>query len=223
MRRALLAIIACACAWGAWAQAPDVAARCFELAPPSVLPMLDKNTRLDMIDYFQAGSDRESANALDGPARITAMERNLIAFEGGTGLRCQMLVIDEYRADKSTGEEVPDYVIGIIETLDTPIPDSKIAFYDSKWQPLGSTFAPPRLADWLATRNKDEIEMAKRALPFITVEYSFDPHTLALTATPTISRYFAPGDADAAAALALLRPSIAYRWDARKKKYAMIK
>lgn len=220
-----LALAACIGALAALARdpGPDVAARCFEQAPTSVLPLISKNTRLDMIDYFRAGSDRQSANQLDGPARITALERNLIAFEAGSGLRCQMLVIDNYRFDKSAGEWVPIYVIGLIETLDTPIPDSKITFYDSKWQPIKGAFTPPRLADWLTTRNKDEIEMVKRTLPFITVEYAFDPQTLAVIATPTISRYFVADDAEAAKALALLRPAITYRWDDRKQKFVMTK
>lgn len=234
-----LAIIACACVWAvsARAQAPltpeaqaqladmakNVAAHCFEQAPQSVLPMLSKNTRLDMIDYFEAGSDRPSATELDGDAFITDMGRTFVNFDCGEGVHCQMFVIDNYDIDRATGTLSPDYVIGLIETLDTPIPDSRAQFFNSKWDERKGVFAPPSLSDWMASKSKQDIELVKNALPFVTAEYSFDPATLTITATLTISRYFSPSDALAARALSLLKQSIAYGWDYKKMKFVMKK
>ena len=46
------------------------AAEAFASAPQSVFPLLDKNARLDMIDYFNSGSSTSSRNKLDGTSRI---------------------------------------------------------------------------------------------------------------------------------------------------------
>lgn len=207
-----IAIIAlAACALGVWGADRGIAARCFEQAPDQVLPMLSTNTRLDMLDYFEAGSDRPSPNSLGGDARITAADSAFMAFDAGTGEHWQMLVLEDAKG--------PSHIIGMIETLDTPIPDSHAAFYNSRWEKLGGVFTPPVLADWVASGSKADVEAVAAALPFITAEYTFDPSTLTLTATPTIARYFVSSDWQAAEALALLRPSIVYQWDARKLRY----
>lgn len=199
-----------------WQKSP--AKHCFVQAPSEVIPLLSKNTRLDMVDYFEAGSDRASANELDGPARITALHPALVEYDYGNGMRCQLLAIEEY-----CDTMVANYVIGLVETLDTPIPDSKITFYDSSWNVLKGVFTPPRLADWLVSKSKEDRELAERVLPFITVVYTFDPSTLALTATPTISQRFDPASDEARTALSLLKPGITYRWDHAKKRYIMTK
>lgn len=219
----LPAILASALLCAGAALAADPAELCFTQAPAEVMPLLSKNTRLDMVDYFRAGSDRESVNGLGGPARITAMEPGCVSYLCGSGLRCQMMVIEQMRIDKATRDTVPNFVIAIAETIDTPIPDSKITVYDSKWRVSKGAFTPPRLADWIASGTKADLERAKSLLPFMTVDYVLDPQSMSVTATPTIARYFAASDAEAASVLALLKKSITYRWDPAKKKFAMTK
>ncbi len=45
----------------------------FAEAPQSVFPLLDHDTKLDMIDYFEGGMSTASKNAMEGKSRITAM------------------------------------------------------------------------------------------------------------------------------------------------------
>ena len=63
-------------AGGAFAQL--TASRAFAEAPQSVFPLLDHNTRLDMIDYFNSGMTTASKNNMDGKSRITALTPNKV-------------------------------------------------------------------------------------------------------------------------------------------------
>ncbi|MDE6263731.1 MAG: DUF3256 family protein, partial [Paramuribaculum sp.] len=49
------------------------ASKAFADAPQNVFPLLDHNTKLDMIDYFNSGMATASKNAMDGKSRITAI------------------------------------------------------------------------------------------------------------------------------------------------------
>ena len=48
----------------------STAADFFVSAPLSVFPTIDPMTRMDMIDYFKAGSDKASKNLIGGECRI---------------------------------------------------------------------------------------------------------------------------------------------------------
>ena len=52
----------------------------FIKAPVSVLPTIDTNTRLDMIDYFKGGMTTDSPTTLNGAARVTALDDRHIEF-----------------------------------------------------------------------------------------------------------------------------------------------
>lgn len=49
------------------------AADLFTSAPQNVFPLLDHNTRLDMVDYYKNGMSNPSQNSLDGRSLITEM------------------------------------------------------------------------------------------------------------------------------------------------------
>lgn len=49
---------------------PSDAAGFFVDAPTAFFPTIDRSTRLDMIDYFNAGSSKASANVVNGECRV---------------------------------------------------------------------------------------------------------------------------------------------------------
>ena len=50
-------------------------------APAELLPMLPRNTRLDMIDYFKSSLPNASANLLQGKSRITALSADNVEVD----------------------------------------------------------------------------------------------------------------------------------------------
>lgn len=184
------------------------AEKCLAEAPFEVLPLLGRNVRLDMIDYYHAGSDRESTNDLGGTARITSLTPESITMDYGTGAKMQIFVLD------------PDSrkpLIGVIETLDSPIADSSMRLFNSRWEPQPG--APePRLADWLATKDKADRALAEEALPYIQATYAYDPATGILTITNNMAAYFALGEGDKV--MAKLKPELRYKWTGSQFKPA---
>lgn len=70
MKKLLLtATLLLAGALGAMAQL--TAADAFTSAPQNIFPLLDRNTRLDMVDYVKSGLSTPSQNSLQGRSAIT--------------------------------------------------------------------------------------------------------------------------------------------------------
>lgn len=193
------------------------ALKCFKEAPADVLGMLEPNTRLDMIDYYEAGIERPSQNTAGGECRITAIDDYSISFVGGTGTDYQLFVLDP-KSESPT--------IGVIVTLQTPIPDSAITLYHTNWdsQAVRDTKAfnsSPTLSDWMRpgyTKHRAEIE---EAIPFIMADYSYDPSTSTLTITNNMAQYFTANDTPKA--LSMLKDSVSYRWNPKARAFYLIK
>lgn len=156
------------------ARAQLTAAKAFVNAPQSVFPLVDTNTRMDMVDYINAGMSTQSSNKLGGGSAIIDL----------SPMRMKVKM-----TDSSTDElfllptAASDTIIGVIRTVATPGHDSSIAFYDSKWQPVkgGSVLNVPVMADWIT--DKTHTADVETVVPFMLVGYTFDPATQRLTAT----------------------------------------
>lgn len=181
------------------------AEKCFLEAPTTILHYIDRGTRLDMIDYFKSGSDKASANAFGNESRITSLDPQSVVVDIDNGVECQFFVLD-------TRGKKP--LIGVIFTLDTPIADSDLSIYTSRWEREEKAFAAPKLADWLTSAGKKQRKQVEEAIPFIMASYVYDPATLTLTITNNTADYFC--EADAPAELALLKDKLAYKWNGHK-------
>ncbi len=107
----------CASAGSAYAQLN--ATNAFASAPQSVFPLLDKNARLDMIDYFASGSDTPSRNKLDGSSRISELNDYSVKIKMTDASDYQLAILP-------AGS---DSLIAVISTVATPAHDSHISFY----------------------------------------------------------------------------------------------
>lgn len=196
------------------------AAKCFAEAPDDVLPLLTRNTRLDMLDYYKAGSMRHSANVFEGDSRILAIDSvaggSSLTFEGGDGITGQIFVLNADTAEP---------LIGVVETVDTPMPDSNVRIYDKTWTCVGSLLLPPaggvavpapKLADWLL-RTADRAAVAEQ-LPFVMATYAYDPARRVLTVKHAMDAYF--DKADGEKVLSMLKPQLTYVWDGKQFKPA---
>lgn len=179
------------------AVAGRTAADFFVSAPTSIMPLLDENTRLDMLDYFRYGSSTASANRFDGQARLTAEDSLSVSYELTKTAVGQMAVL----------EAGGDTIVMVITTVATPHPDSAVAFYDKSWKPLRKAVIDlPGRDDWLVGDPGDD-----DPLPFVLAEAVYDPAGRVLTFTNVMDRYFA-------VAPDYLRRSISYTFDGKKFK-----
>lgn len=194
------------------------AAKCFADAPDDILPLLSRNTRLDMLDYYRAGADRRSSNVFEADCRILSIDSvggsSSVTYLTGNGITGQIFVLNG---------DTPEPLIGIIETVETPLADSNMRMFDKTWQSVGNALAPsagdmplpaPKLADWLK-RASDRSAVADR-LPFVMAAYSYDPRGRELTVSHSMEGYF--DKAEGADVLGKMRPQLTYVWDGKQFK-----
>lgn len=52
----------------------------FVAAPMEIIPLLDRNARLDLVDYFEAGQTARVENRLGGNTEMTVLSDTLLAL-----------------------------------------------------------------------------------------------------------------------------------------------
>lgn len=186
------------------AAAQKTAADAFTTAPAGIFPLLDKNTRLDMVDYYNSGLATPSANRLQGRSAITSLTPATLTVKITDSSSAQIALLPAGR----------DTIIALISTVATPGLDSTIKFYDSNWSPLPTDrhFTAPGWNDWL-TPGHDTAEVTAHA-PFMLASYFIDTDASTLTATNNLATFL---DEDTYKALAsTLRPTITYKWNGKR-------
>lgn len=156
----------------------------FASAPNSIFPLLDRNTRLDMIDFFNSGSSSPSRNALYGSSRILSLSPEKMEIEMTSASKAEIMILNAGN----------DSVIALVSTVMTPTPDSKVNFYLSDWATdiTGKMFAAPQLDDWLTEAGRKNRDMVEAMVPFVLASYSFDPQTGNLVLTSHVEEFLTP-------------------------------
>lgn len=187
--------------------APRLIARnCFTTAPIDVLPLLEPQTRQDMLTYYDAGRDTPSQNVFGSDCRIISLDDDCLKMITGEGVTTEMFVLNP------TGK---NQVIGVIETIDTPVADSRVTFYDTGWRDLtGSVSIDPTLADWLPKAEQRNLADIQRDVPFVLASMHFDPATSTVVADNNMQAYYTADDTPAA--LTVLKPHLTYKWTGKK-------
>ncbi len=181
------------------------AADLFTSAPQNVFPLLDQNTRLDMVDYYKNGMSTPSQNSLDGRSLITEMTPASLTVKMTDSSAMQIV---ELKGPKGS-------VVALISTVATPGLDSNIKFFDSDWKPLPteSFFVKPGWKEWLTDsgrQNQDEVTMQ---VPFMLASYRIDPESGTLTLTNNLSHFLDKALYDDLSSY--LRPQLVYLWNGK--------
>lgn len=212
------AIVAAAGACVAWSQSEmrlgslDAAnaagvtpAAVFADAPAAVFPTIDRMTRLDMLDYFNSGSDKPSKNALAGNARVLSLSDSQITVETSGAQTVEISLLPQ----KS------DTLLVVVTTIKTPVADSSVDVYTSAWKPAGTgRFTAPGLEQWMLPEAKDQKEDLENLYPFTLTSATFDPQTGVLTLTNNLGEYLP--EIESKGREKLLRSSLSYRWNGKR-------
>lgn len=182
----------------------------FARAPRSVFPLLDRNTRLDMIDYHNSGLDTPSRNIVGGRSRITAVTNRSLDLSMSAASSYHMALLD------ARG----DTVIALVRTVLLPTPDSDLSLYTTGWQPLEATgLIMPDIDQWLIKGVKGNDPDLVNLVPFVTTTITVDGDTVTLR--PSLERRYMPDDS-ARIAEAML-PAISYKWDGGSRRFKPLK
>ncbi|GEM_PF-4736681 len=166
-----IALVCAALSFAVQGQA-RTAADFFKSAPEGRIALLPAAARLDMIDYFDFGSDHDSKNALNGLARLTRMADTEMAFVVDNDIDMQLVVLPVKN----------DTMLAVVTTIHSPVADSSIEFFDSSWNRLRrAPFVMPAYKDWLTAEGKRDPTPVEMYLPFLSVKASFDADARQLT------------------------------------------
>lgn len=181
------------------------ASSAFADAPQSVFPLLDRNTRLDMIDYFNNGMSTPSANLLNGKSRVTSITPMKLGVEMTDASTYEIAVLPA----KS------DTLVAVISTVATPTPDSRMTIYSRDFNEVpGSAFVRPEVKDWLTPEGKKNSAEVDILVPFMLVSYSYDPDSRTLTLTNNTGKFLS------ADVYEIVKPylmeTLTYQWDGSK-------
>lgn len=174
------------------AQTAEITEKFFTNAPAQAMPLLSKNARLDMLDYYRNGLSTPTVNELKGRSRITGMSPLSIDVQISDSTALQFVLVEPSR-------NLPDYYIMVIETVSTPVPDSSIRAFDTDWNEM-----PVELPDYTAFIPKDKRKQTKtmEEPPLTFTEIRFGPEQKTFTFrdrskegyytgdTPEILKYF---------------------------------
>ena len=91
--------------------------------PDSIMPLLVKNNRLDMLDYMDIGMSAKVKNKLGGESEMTLLKDDMISIS--------MTDVTEYDIKLFYGKDSL-VTIAVIETVKGGYSDSNISFYNTK-------------------------------------------------------------------------------------------
>lgn len=180
------------------------ASKAFVEAPRNVLPLLDRNARLDMLDYFNSGLTTKTSNKLNGSSAVTAVSHEQVAVQMTDASTCHIAVIPASK----------DSLIAVITTVSTPAPDSKMTVYSSdfKHELTTSVFSKPTLKEWLT--DGGSLGTVEAMVPFLLISYSYDPSTGILTLTNNTKTFLSEDVYTIVEPY--LKKEIRYKWTGKK-------
>ncbi len=176
--------------------------------PDSIMPLLVKNNRLDMLDYMDIGMSAKVKNKLGGESEMTLLKDDMISIS--------MTDVTEYDIKLFYGKDSL-VTIAVIETVKGGYSDSNISFYNTKWEKLSTTnlIKMPVLEDFINKKSLRNEENKKLLDELIYRMFVVDvaPDTNTLSVAFSSAEYII--DKDVRNAI-FARYSIIYRWNGKK-------
>ena len=176
--------------------------------PDSIMPLLVKNNRLDMLDYMDIGMSAKVKNKLGGESEMTLLKDDMISIS--------MTDVTEYDIKLFYGKDSL-VTIAVNETVKGGYSDSNISFYNTKWEKLNTTnlIKMPVLEDFInkkSLRNEENKKMLDELIyRMFVVDVAPDTNTLSVAFSS--AEYII--DEDVRNSI-FARYSIIYRWNGKK-------
>lgn len=185
---------------------PFTAESAFVDAPLEIFPTIDRTTRLDMIDYYNSGSDKPSKNAFKGNARILSISDSQIT----------LTTSDIQEVSLSLIPHRGDTIIMMITTVKTPAEDSDIRFFTRNWKSADDEglFVVPQLSDWMTSEGLQRKDDLENLYPITLARCVYEPGTGLLTIENKLGDFLP--EEQTAWAKGMLHTHLVYRWNGKK-------
>ena len=182
----------------------------FASEPGNIFPLLTRTNRLDMVDYYNSGQKVAQQNNLAGTSQLIELDSTYLKLQASPSSVVEMFM-------RQVGK---DTVITVIETVMTPVPDSRLTQWNSHWQRFTSEklFAMPGIDDFIVRKMSRELRLDLQdamIFPLIQLTFTGEKHD-EIEATHGLDRFLAPSEYKRFATY--LKPAIHYRFNGLKIK-----
>lgn len=182
----------------------------FATEPGNIFPLLTSVNRLDMVDYYNSGQVVDIRNNLLGDSRLLEMDSTYLKVQTSASRVVEMRM-------RQVGK---DTVLTVIETVMTPVPDSRLTQWNSHWQRYTSEklFAMPTIDDFIVGKMPRDLRADLQdamIFPLIQLTFKGGNHDV-IEATHGLEPFLAPSEYKRFAQY--LKPSISYRFNGLKIK-----
>ena len=184
----------------------------FASEPGNIFPLLTRTNRLDMMDYHKSGQTVAISNNLTGDSKLLELDSTYIKVQTSDAKVVEMLM-------RTAGK---DTVITVIETVMTPVPDSRLSQWNSHWQRYISDrlFAMPVIDDFFVKKMPQELRADLQdamIFPLIRLTFTGESHDT-IEASHGLEQFLASNEYQRFSAY--LKPSLKYRFNGLKIKPA---
>ncbi len=152
--------------------------------PNDIFIIVDKNTRLDLLDYYDGGRIVSTQNALGDDTQLIDISNDYLSIQLSESSTVEMQLIYPSRNDT---------VIVVNQIIYTPVPDSKLMFFDKNWEKLNNKnfIKEPTIESFInipsssGKKEKDILEM----IEFPLISYSINPQKNTIVASNGLKEY----------------------------------
>ena len=182
----------------------------FGTEPGQIFPLLTRTNRLDMVDYYNSGRIVDMENNLTGDSRLLELDSTYLKVQTSDSRVVEMLM-------RTAGK---DTVITVIETVMTPVPDSRLTQWNVHWQRFTSDklFSMPAIDDFIVMKMPHELRLDlqdQMIFPLIKLTFTGENHDI-IEASHGLEQFLAPSEYKRFAQY--FKPSIRYRFNGLKIK-----
>ena len=149
-------------------QAQDVVKSFIDM-PGNLLPTFDKTLKLELVENYIKNNRKDSVvNSFGGKARMIALDTlsNYMQIQPTSVSRMELKIFE--REDKSR-------IVGIINTVCSPICSSYINFYDSNWNEIAVKLPEIKIEKWFSKTVESNVDLNKKIRVYF-FELRFTPN-----------------------------------------------
>ncbi len=182
----------------------------FAIEPGTIFPLLTRTNRLDMVDYYNSGQQVSIGNNLVGESKLLELDSAYLKVQTSPSRLVEMRM-------RTVGK---DTVITVIETVLTPVPDSRLTQWNVHWQRYTSDklFKMPEIDDFIVKKMSPEKRADLEAVmifPLVQLTFKGENHDI-IEATHGLEQFLAPVEYKRFAEH--FKPSISYQFNGLKIK-----
>lgn len=176
----------------------------FATEPGNIFSLLTRTNRLDMVDYYNSGQTVAITNNLVGESKLLELDSTYLKVQTSNSRVVELLL-------RTAGK---DTVITVIETVMTPVPDSRLTQWNAHWQRYTSDklFSMPSIDDFMVKKMPRELRadlQDEMIFPLIKLTFEGENHGT-IVATHGLEQFLAPDVYKRFSAY--FKPSISYQF-----------